>query len=157
MPWTSKGGRLVFLLWSYGALGQDASLTPGVTRALSTKQICSTSWGTDHRFVTEAMKLQVFHNYGLRDDRDSSKGCNLDQFGRRYEIDHLIPRSLAGADNVKNLWPQCYSGPWNATLKDRLELRLSRDFCLHKIPLLNAQNLFRNWRQSYTNYFGAPR
>jgi hypothetical protein len=31
-----------------------------------------------------------------------------------YEVDHKIPRSLGGADDVLNLWPQPWAGEWGA-------------------------------------------
>lgn len=82
-------------------------LTPGVIRDLSVKQICRTKWGEDARGVTAAMKQNVIDAY-----RFDVNQCPLTTFRgkrvRRLEIDHLIPRSIGGADDEKNLWPQCY-------------------------------------------------
>ena len=56
---------------------------------------------------------------------------------RRGEIDHLIRRSLGGADDVRNLWPQCYEPVRSnksqqadgANKKDPLESYLHRVVC----------------------------
>ena len=89
---------LLLLFSSLPLWGQTLPLrefTPGLTRPLTHEQICTTKWGKDHRFVTEEMKKQVcsWYNVPLCD-------------GKHVEIDHLVPRSEAGADDVKNLWPQ---------------------------------------------------
>ena len=77
---------------------QDPAKTPGKTRKLSKKVICSTKWGIDKRFVTAKMKLSVYHDYGLSGPKDEA--CEQDKHGRRCEVDHLIPRSLGGADGM---------------------------------------------------------
>lgn len=131
----------------------DPMLTPGVTTALTVEEICSRKWGKDARKVSSAMKRQVFASYGLSGNLDRScKGK------RHFEVDHLISRELGGADDVSNLWPQCYSGRWNATLKDRLENRLHKEVCAGNIALEDAQDEIRNdWRVHYRRYFGEPK
>lgn len=120
-------------------------------RDLTTKKVCATKWGKDHRAVTAAMKRQVFENYGLSGNHDPS--CKTDAHGRHFEIDHLISRELAGADDVKNLWPQCYSGTWNAVMKDRLENRLHKLVCDGTMQLEQAQDaISSNWIEAYKRY-----
>ena len=79
-------------------------LTPGVTRELTVRQICRTKWGQDARAVTSAMKQNVIDAY----DFDAKK-CPLTSLKgkrvRRLEIDHLVSRSIGGADDERNLWP----------------------------------------------------
>ncbi len=131
-------------------------LTPGAVRPLSHAAICSTIWSRDRRFVTTKMKLAVYHAYGMSGPRD--KRCIPDAHGRRCEIDHLIPRSLGGADKIANLWPQPFgTKPWNAARKDRLEVRLSKDVCSGKIKLVTARSwLVRDYRVSYVRLIGKP-
>lgn len=134
-----------------GAL-PDPHLTPGTYRpSLSLAAICSTKWGKDARHVTAAMKRQVFQEYGLTGNSDPycrPKGC---------EIDHLISRELGGSDDVKNLWPQSYVGPWNALLKDRLENRLHREVCSGVVTLDKARgSITGDWPATYRHYFGGP-
>lgn len=135
----------------------DPLITPGVARNdLSKADICKTKWGSDERYVTSKMKMQVFANYGLTGNDDPA--CTPDIHGRRCEIDHLISRELGGADDVNNLWPQAYgSKPWNATLKDKLENRLHKEVCAGNISLEKAQKeISEDWRILYKKYFGEP-
>ena len=112
----------------------DAKLTPGVARTdLTVQAICKKKWGKDARMVTAAMKRQVFRNYGFSGNADPS--CAPDKNGRHFEIDHLVSRELGGADDVKNLWPECYSGKWGASVKDKLENRLHKEVCAGNITL----------------------
>ena len=49
-----------------------------------------------------------------------------------YELDHLIPLAIGGADTAANLWPQ----PQNeADLKDVLENRIQGQVCSGAVPL----------------------
>jgi len=134
----------------------DLTKTPGVVRHdLTAEAICTTSWGKDRRFVTEKMKREVFAVYGLSGNDDPS--CPLDKHGRRFEIDHIVSRELGGADDVRNLWPQCYAGKWGASLKDALENKLHREICAGRITLKQAQNMLVNdWRVAYRKYYGEP-
>lgn len=120
--------------------------TPGVVRPLTQSQTCTTRWGFDRRHVTESMKRRVAQNYGIA--RTSIRGN-----GACCEFDHLIPRELGGADDVRNLWPQ----PWaEARMKDRLENALHRRVCAGTISLRDAQSAIRtNWPNAYTTYVGG--
>jgi hypothetical protein len=129
----------------------NASLTPGKVRVdLSPQEICATRWGRDARHVSAATKRATFAEYGLTGNTDPfcrPKGC---------EIDHLISRELGGADDIKNLWPQSYAGPWNAHMKDRVENRLHKEVCLRHMSLEAAQQgIARDWVTLYRRYFGG--
>jgi hypothetical protein len=124
----------------------DPTLTPGAIRPLSKEQVCHTTWGTDRRFVTERMKKQVAAAYGLPWSEHSSR-----------EFDHVVPRSLGGADSTANLWPMCCRegnrivGPAHA--KDVLEVRLGRLVCAGKLSLSEAQEAIRrNWIEAAARY-----
>lgn len=124
-------------------------LTPGVADQRATiALVCGTRWGRDRRHVTAAMRRQVFRAYGMTGAKDAAcqpKGC---------EMDHLIPRELGGADDVRNLWPEPKSGPWNAKLKDRLENRLRREVCHGGLSLGDAQRaIVKDWPAAYRQYF----
>lgn len=142
-------------LWAAPALAgalPDPHLTPGAFNpSLSVAAICSTKWGKDARHVTAAMKRQVFQEYGLAGNSAPycrPKGC---------EIDHLISRELGGSDEITNLWPQSYAGPWNARLKDRLENRLHREVCSGAVTLDKARaSIAGDWTVAYRRYFGPP-
>jgi hypothetical protein len=134
----------------------DLSKTPGVSRKGLTKaKICSIKWGKDERHVTASMKKQVFELYGYTGYDDPR--C-VPAGKRTCEIDHLISRELGGADVIENLWPESYgSSPWNAVLKDKLENRLHKEMCAHRISLKMARNMLVNdWREAYKIYYGTP-
>jgi hypothetical protein len=114
-------------------------LTPGVTRPISRTAVCSIRWGADRRHVTEAMRKQVFAAYGIPYSQH-----------RFFELDHLVPRELGGADDVANLWPQTWTGRYNARQKDRLENALHRAVCAGELSLHDAQeSIRRDWLSSY--------
>lgn len=120
----------------------NALLTPGRTRPLSLDVVCSTRWGVDRRVVTTAMKRHVFAAYGLAWD---TRG--------EYEVDHLIPRSLGGADDVLNLWPQPWAGTYGARRKDVLEVKLGKLVCAGELPLRAAQRaIAADWVAAYDRY-----
>lgn len=123
------------LAWSYIRKRDQVSLpkyTPGLARPLSKKQICTTKWGKDVRHVTPRMKKQVCIMY------DISSGCP----GPAWEIDHLIPRELAGADDIRNLWPQPIA---EARVKDHIETAMHKEFCGGTISLTDAQEQVKHW------------
>lgn len=109
----------------------DPKLTPGRARNLTKEQICTTKWGRDARHVTPKMKRQVCIAYG-------AKLCP----GQKWEIDHLISRELAGADDVRNLWPQPIA---EARVKDRIENQLHKQFCAGTMTLSEAQEKVKHW------------
>ena len=118
--------------------------TPGVVRPLTVQQICATRWGVDRRHVSVAMKKQVAVWYGLPWAER-----------HRVEFDHLVPRSLAGADDVRNLFPQAWPA---AREKDRLEVRLGRLVCAGQLSLTEAQAAIRtDWRAAARRYAKPPR
>lgn len=110
-------------------------VTPGELATDSHKQpltlayICSVKWGLDDRHVTERMKRNVAKAYGIAwADRN------------KYEFDHLVPRSIGGADSERNLWPQLWG---DAHIKDALEVRLSKLVCSGAVSLRTAQREMR--------------
>lgn len=74
-----------------------------------------------------------------------------------YEVDHLIPRELGGADDVDNLWPQLWIGSLNAHMKDRLENRLHILVCRGSLSLGDAQHAIAlDWPRAYMTYVTGP-
>ena len=70
-----------------------------------------------------------------------------------YEYDHLVSLQLGGAPNdPRNLWPEPGKIP---NPKDRVENRLHRDVCDHKITLNAAQReIAKAWISTYHHLFG---
>lgn len=111
----------------------DPTLTPGVTRTLTRRQVCDTKWGKDRRAVTLTMRHHVFAAYGIPYAQHAL-----------YEVDHLIPREIGGADDERNLWPEKWDGPDGAHAKDRLENSLHRAVCRGDLTLDSAQSIIRS-------------
>jgi len=130
--------RLLVLAASLWVL-PASSLTPGVTRPISTNALCATKWGHDRRFVSLAMKQAVAKAYGV----DWAKHA-------AYEFDHLIPRELGGADDKDNLWPQRWP---SAHKKDQLENRLHVLVCRGDLSLDEAQRaIVKDWPAAFRKY-----
>lgn len=128
---------LIWLLSISAMITPNALYTPGVVRPLTRSQICSIKWGKDRRHVTESMKRQVAANYHI--PRTSIRPSGQ---GECCEFDHLIPRELGGADDVRNLWPQ----PWfDAHIKDKTENDLHVMVCNGIISLKFAQDEMKHW------------
>lgn len=144
----SKAGVTAALALLLGAADlPDPSLTPGWVRTdLTTAQICRTRWGHNERHVDAAMRHQVFQSYHI----SCGRFCAAE-----FELDHLVPRELGGADDVRNLWPQSYSGAWNAHTKDELENRLHAEVCAGRLPLATAQRMIAtDWTMAWKRYVG---
>ncbi len=113
----------------------DPQLTPGKVAA----------GATDRRGVTPAMEEQVFARYRI------SPGHR-----RAYKIDHLIPRELGGADDLKNLWPQRISArPYTARRKEVLTGQLLRLIASGELTLAQAQQeISEDWISSFITRVG---
>ncbi|XGV94424.1 MAG: hypothetical protein ACAF41_00940 (plasmid) [Leptolyngbya sp. BL-A-14] len=123
----------------------DARLTPGTVFPVGVEQICQPGYSSSARHVTLATKKAVFQRYGV----SYVKG--------QYEVDHLISLELGGSNAVTNLWPEAYTGQWNAHIKDQLENRLHRLVCRRELPLATAQQaIARDWIKAYQQYCATP-
>ena len=127
----------------------DPILTPGVTRNIDVNTLCTTHTKAV-RLTTPAMKALVYKEYGITprhapECTGPSHSC--------YEIDHKYALEDAGADDVKNLWPQLYDGKWNAHQKDKLENLVHKKICAGALTIAEGQKLLDNWTYSYTLYF----
>lgn len=143
----------------------DHTKTPGVATELTARQICSTKWllrskGVDDAVVTvhskrgvsKSMKARVFALYGI--SCKTGKASETVPSCRSWEIDHLIPRSIGGADNERNLWPQVMDGPMGARIKDVLEHKIKRDVCAGRLDLKQAQqDIAADWQAMYRKMY----
>ena len=106
----------------------DPIQTPGaVFDGITKAQLCVSGYTAKVRHVTEATKNQVFANYYITGPHGA------------YEVDHLVSLELGGSNDLANLWPESYSGTWNARVKDRIENKLHRLVCMGTITLQEAQ------------------
>lgn len=130
------------LTWA-GILLPDSKATPGVVAIHDATRVCGIKWGRDHRHVSQAMKVRVCRAYGVM------RGCP----GPKWELDHVIPRELGGADDERNLFPQPIA---EARLKDRLENFSHRAVCSGAMSLATAQSRMRtNWYKAYLDMTGG--
>lgn len=118
------------------------AIDPRVTQANIAATICTRGYTRRVRppeSVTETEKEHSMDAYG---DRGAM---------RDYEYDHLIPLELGGAPNsARNLWPEPGSSP---NVKDRLEDRLRRLVCEHRLALSSARTqIASDWTAAYRRY-----
>ena len=99
----------------------------------------------DLRGVSENMERQVFARYGIPWSARAE-----------FNIDHLIPLELGGADHVDNLWPQSLSvRPYNVERKKVLTRRLLALIAARQITLAQAQQEMReDWIASFVQRLG---
>ena len=129
-----------------GIVLNDLNVTPGAVRTTSATELCRPGFTTkDFRHTTHAMKVEAYARYGQTPDSGE------------FEVDHLIPLTIGGADDIKNLWPQPVHGldePKDLPArpgsipgyhqKDKLENALHRMICKHKINVKAAQSCIRH-------------
>jgi hypothetical protein len=122
----------------------DTRLTPGVVATTDANLVCRAGYAKSARHTSAKLKAFVYREYGI--DRRSG----------HYEIDHLIPLSLGGADAAANLWPESWdTHPWNATRKDELEVYLHAAVCSGRMPLEQAQReIAEDWIAAYRQHIG---
>ena len=118
----------------------DPSLTPGAV--ISTDREIACTFRDAPRLYQTARPAyfdqarQVFERYGIAYDRH-----------RYFELDHLIPRCLGGADVIANLWPEPLT---EAVDKDAAEARICRAVCTyHTMTIEAGQRFFTTgqWRR----------
>ena len=122
----------------------DSALTPGLTRPVTTAQLCTADTDEPAPNIARSVAMEVFRRHGIANPAPGA-----------YELDYLIPPELGGAGDDRNLWPQPYQeAPWNAHAKDALEDRLHRLVCEGKLDLQVAQEEIANdWTVAYRKYF----
>lgn len=127
------------------AVRPDPLLTPGIVSDGSAEDVCRAGYARQARNVPQSERRAVFAEYKV-----------VPLLGERFEIDHLVPLELGGANSINNLWPQPMAGAWTAGEKDRLENALHRDVCTGQTPLGVAQEAIRrDWIGAYRQRFGA--
>lgn len=122
----------------------NSALTPGVVATVDTALVCEKSYPSRSRYVTRSTKNKVYMNYGVNKEL-CVKGC---------KIDHLIPLSIGGSNDIENLWPHEYGADWTVFAKTRLEVRLRKEVCGGKMPIVEAQQCIqKDWTQCYTRFY----
>ncbi len=131
---------------SLAAYLPNASLSPGDILEVTKADICVSGYSSKVRNVPESVKNQAYQEYGITSHAPGA-----------YEVDHLISLELGGSNSLKNLWPESYSGDWNAHIKDKLENKLHSLVCDGSLNLATAQHeIATNWIAAYQKYLGQP-
>ena len=129
------------------AIAPDPTITPGAVRTTDAGEICSTGTRALRQW-DRARDDHIMTEYGL------PAGPHPD-----FEIDHLIPLGIGGADDDKNLWPEprrSIEPVWNAEAKDRLEWKLRDLVCSGALDAREAQReIADDWTEAYRRYVGA--
>jgi hypothetical protein len=123
------------------AIVPDPTLTPGAVRTTDVNEICSTPT-SGLRHWSRERDDRILAEYGI------GPGPHPD-----WEVDHLIPLCLGGADSDANRWPEprrSIEKEWPAELKDDLEHRLCEMVCAGELDVRQAQaEISSDWTESY--------
>jgi hypothetical protein len=132
--------------WADSTIVPDPILTRGAVRTTDVGEICS--HGT----------RELRHWDRERDDRIMAEYSLPPGAHPDYEIDHLIPLGIGGADADLNLWPEprrSIEPTFNAERKDRLEWKLRDLICSGAIDVREAQRAIADdWVETYQRLFG---
>ena len=136
-----------FLRNAEGVVLPDVARTPGASfEDVKAEDLCALHYTLGVRKPRFNAKVEAFARYGVSiRDRDM------------FQVDHLIPVSLGGNNNLENLWPQPYDERVGAELKDQLERKLRGLVCSNLISLEAAQQaIAQNWWAAYGAYMAIP-
>ena len=117
-------------------------MTPGAVDPAATIEVVCSGTTRERRHVTAAEKAEVLAAYNIPAGQSAY-----------YEVDHLVPLAIGGANVVANLWPQ----PWaEADQKDVLEVELQRRVCRGLMSQAEAQReVADDWTAAYTRVLGG--
>jgi hypothetical protein len=120
----------------------DPIMTPGAVDPAATRDVVCNGTTRTRRHVSAAMKAAVFAAYNIPDTESPY-----------YEIDHLVPLAIGGANTIANLWLE----PWaEAVQKDALEVELQRQVCHGLLAQAEAQRAIADdWTIAYGRYVGG--
>lgn len=123
------------------------AIDPNVTQANIHSTICVSGY-------SKTVRPPVKYTNALK--REQMARYHIDLSSRDVEEDHVIPLSVGGnPTDPNNLDPEPRKGPYNAAMKDRLEVKLHNMVCRDEVPLATAQQAFaKNWIQAYQQYIG---
>ncbi|GAC1438112.1 MAG: hypothetical protein NVSMB51_13410 [Solirubrobacteraceae bacterium] len=114
----------------------DPGCTPGATLHADVRAICRSGYARSVRNVPYSLKRRIYYSYGIR---RHPRGT--------YEIDHLIPLELGGANAQSNLWPEAAPG---FREKDALENYLHEQLCSGRRTLGSVQDAIRkDWHAEW--------
>jgi hypothetical protein len=123
----------------------NPSLTPGSVLTTDLSQICPrVNPAVEAARPDETVKNAVYAEYGV-----------VSRVTGEYEIDHLIPLELGGANTISNLWPELNDHPKPGVInsKDLLENKLHDMVCAGQLSMTTAQHaIATDWYAAYLRY-----
>jgi len=121
----------------------DPDCTPGAIFPDATiDEICVSGYSAKVRDVSISLKKKVFADYGIEYPVP---------FGS-YEVDHLVPLSIGGSNDVANLWPKAADPVLGFFEKNVVANYLREEVCGGKISLGAAQEqIAKDWTLIYKN------
>jgi hypothetical protein len=120
----------------------NPNLTPGAALKLTKDDLCGPNRKETHGSLSISVKRKVFEAYKIRTEATTP-----------HNIDHLIPVSLGGSNEIENLWPQPLSGEWSYNQKNQIERRLHKLVCTGQLDLETAQRaISTDWVSAYKKY-----
>ena len=130
---------------AHGAL-PDPACTPGnIFPNTTVAQVCVPGYSATVRDVSVETKSLVYAEYEVEHHVTGD-----------WEVDHLIPLSIAGSNDISNLWPEPASPTPGFHQKDDVELYVLRLVCAGSLPLADAQRaVATNWLAVYAQMTGA--
>lgn len=149
---------VLILLFPFVARADDTVLpdharTPGAINQDITQDNIGDNICKGHGWSTKSIRPKSSYTSKLKKRQLADWGYK-DKTMRSYEEDHLVSLEIGGhPSSPLNLWPQSYSGQWNARVKDKLENTLHRMVCDHSITLQAAQEaISTDWVAAYKKY-----
>jgi len=121
----------------------DPACTPGAIFAgVTTEQTCVSGYTKTVRNVSTSLKKKVYQAYGV---------AYPPLFGT-YELDHFIPLSLGGSNDIANLWPFAADPRPGFIEKNLVVNYLRRKVCAGETSLQIAQRaITTHWVDVYNN------
>lgn len=121
--------------FDYLPLPDPECTTGAVFPNLTKEDICWSGYSASVRDVSESLKNEVYESYGV-----------YSREPYEFEIDHLVPLSLASTNDISNLFPQKYNMTLGAYTKDKVENCFHRKVCDGTLDLTLAQQIMaKNW------------
>jgi len=134
------------------------AINPNVTLQQACQHGFSASTDEDGekvRDVASADHKDVYRAAGVVEGSNPDHCIN--GHGSPYEVDHRISLMIGGTNHRSNLVLQEYCGPYNAHMKDKLELYVRKQICTGKVTLQEGQAmLYLDWKSEYDKAFGKP-